>query len=147
MEIFVLKVGFYLILFGIFFVSRGSPASGVSCDLRWHRWPEGAGGGGAPGGPLQAANQPASLHVVYINTGLLPRDPGLDPPSWIGVVPPRPTVCQETVSPSPSPPHPESLLSTKARAHAVVPTITCTSSNVVKLILQVPLPRIDCVTV
>jgi len=45
---------------------------------------------------LQAANQPASLHVVYINTGLL----------------------------------------TKARAHAVVPTITCTSSNVVKLILQ-----------
>ena len=46
---------------------------------------------------LQAANQANSLHVVYINTGLL----------------------------------------TKAKAHAVVPTITCTSSNVVKLVLQV----------
>jgi|EP00670_Eutreptiella_braarudii_P001728 quinolinate synthase len=45
---------------------------------------------------LQAANQANSLHVVYINTGLL----------------------------------------TKAKAHAVVPTITCTSSNVVKLVLQ-----------
>eukprot|EP00668_Euglena_longa_P048427 GGOE01065495.1.p1 GENE.GGOE01065495.1~~GGOE01065495.1.p1 ORF type:complete len:537 (+),score=169.75 GGOE01065495.1:59-1612(+) len=45
---------------------------------------------------LQATQQPNSLHVVYINTGLL----------------------------------------TKARAHALVPTITCTSSNVVKLVLQ-----------
>uniref|UniRef100_A0A7S1JCH1 quinolinate synthase n=1 Tax=Eutreptiella gymnastica TaxID=73025 RepID=A0A7S1JCH1_9EUGL len=45
---------------------------------------------------LQASKQPKSLHVVYINTGLL----------------------------------------TKAKAHAVVPTITCTSSNVVKLVLQ-----------
>ena len=29
-------------------------------------------------------------------------------------------------------------LKTKAQAHAVVPTITCTSSNVVQTVLQVP---------
>lgn len=43
----------------------------------------------------RASSVPNSLHVVYINTGLL----------------------------------------TKAKAHALVPTITCTSSNVVRLIL------------
>lgn len=44
----------------------------------------------------QAASQPKSLHVVYINTSLR----------------------------------------TKAEAHALVPTITCTSSNVVQTVLQ-----------
>ena len=44
----------------------------------------------------QAAAQPKSLHVVYINTSLR----------------------------------------TKAEAHALVPTITCTSSNVVQTVLQ-----------
>jgi len=44
----------------------------------------------------QAAAQPRSLHVVYINTSLL----------------------------------------TKAQAHALVPTITCTSSNVLRTVLQ-----------
>ena len=36
-------------------------------------------------------------------------------------------------------------LRTKALAHAQVPTITCTSSNVVQTVLQVsPLPSSDC---